>query len=104
MSDKWIAAVAVDAVDEDEVVGVIVEGQDLAIYNLEGEFYATANLCSHGRVRLSDGFIEDGAIECPIHQGKFCIKTGKALCAPLTTDIETYPLRIVGDQIEVQLG
>jgi naphthalene 1,2-dioxygenase system ferredoxin subunit len=52
---------------------------------------------------LSDGFLEGTVIECPFHQGRFDICTGKALCAPLTEDIRVYPVRIENKRIWVKL-
>ena len=52
---------------------------------------------------MSDGYIEEGQIECPLHGACFDIKTGKALTAPATVDLDSYPIRIDGDQILVGL-
>jgi naphthalene 1,2-dioxygenase ferredoxin component len=99
MGDQWKTIVSVNELIDDDVIGVVVDGKDLAIYSIQGEVYVTDNICTHGLARLSDGFVEDGQIECPLHQGKFCIKTGKALCAPLETDVQTYPSKIDNDQV-----
>jgi naphthalene 1,2-dioxygenase ferredoxin component len=99
MDTQWKKIVSVDELIEDDVIGVEVEGKDLAIYSIQGEVYVTDNICTHGLARLSDGFVEDGQIECPLHQGKFCIKTGKAMCDPLEIDIQTYPTRVDNNQV-----
>jgi naphthalene 1,2-dioxygenase ferredoxin component len=99
MGDQWKTIVSVNELIDDDVIGVVVDGKDLAIYSIQGEVYVTDNICTHGLARLSDGFVEDGQIECPLHQGKFCIKTGKALCAPLETDVQTYPSKIDNDHV-----
>jgi naphthalene 1,2-dioxygenase ferredoxin component len=99
MGDQWKTIVSVNELIDDDVIGVVVDGKDLAIYSIQGEVYVTDNICTHGLARLSDGFVEDGQIECPLHQGKFCIKTGKALCAPLESDVQTYPSKIDNDQV-----
>jgi naphthalene 1,2-dioxygenase ferredoxin component len=99
MGDQWKTIVSVNELIDDDVIGVVVDGKDLAIYSIQGEVYVTDNICTHGLARLSDGFVEDGQIECPLHQGKFCIKTGKALSAPLETDVQTYPSKIDNDQV-----
>ncbi len=103
MTHEWIDAAALDAVPEGDVIGVAVGGRDLALYEVDGEIFATANVCSHGRARLSDGFLEGREIECPLHQGKFDVCSGKALCAPLTEDIISYPVRIENGRIYVAL-
>lgn len=94
MSENWIDAIARDAVPEGDVVGVIVGGKDIALYEVDGELYATDNLCTHGAARLSDGFLEGREIECPLHQGRFDVCSGKAMCAPVSEDIKTYPVKI----------
>lgn len=104
MSANWIDAIALAAVPSGDVIGVAVGGKDIALYEVEGDIFATDNICTHGHARLSDGFLEGREIECPLHQGKFDVCTGKALCAPLTEDIRSYPVRIEGGRVWLQLG
>ncbi len=99
MSENWIDAAGREDVPENDVVGIVVAGKDIALYEVNGEVYATDNLCTHGAARLSDGFLEDGQIECPLHQGRFDVCTGKAMCAPLTQDVRCYPVRIVNQRV-----
>lgn len=94
MSENWIDAAAVEDVPAGDVVAVRVAGKEIALYDVDGQIFATDNLCTHGAARMSDGFLEGREIECPLHQGRFDVCTGKALCAPLTQDIRTYPVRI----------
>ena len=81
------------------MVGVTAAGQQIALYRDKGEFFATSNVCTHQYALLSDGYFEDGCIECPLHQGSFDVRTGKAQCAPVTEDIKVYPLRVEGDDL-----
>lgn len=101
---NWFDIAAADDVPEDDVIGVNAEGQDLALYNVEGEIFATDNICTHGHARLCDGFLEGHEIECPLHQGRFDIRNGKALCEPLTRDIRSYPIKIEEGRVWVQLA
>lgn len=103
MSDNWTDAAGRDDVPEGDVVGIKVAGREIALYEVEGEIYATDNICTHGHARMSDGFLEGREIECPLHQGKFDVCTGKALCAPLTENIRTYPVRIENLRVMLQL-
>lgn len=103
MSENWIDAIARDAVPEGDVVGVVVAGKDIAFYEVEGELYATDNVCTHGAARLSDGFLEGREIECPLHQGRFDVCTGKAMCAPLSEDIRTYPVKIENMRVMLRM-
>ena len=103
MSENWIDAAAMDDVPEGDVVAIKVAGKEIALYEVEGEIFATDNLCTHGAARMSDGFLEGREIECPLHQGRFDVCTGKAMCAPLTEDIRTYPVRIENMRVMLRL-
>jgi len=103
MSDQWIDVTATEDIPEDDVIGIDIAGKSIALYRVEGEVFATDNLCTHGNARLCDGFLEGHEIECPLHQGKFDIRNGKAMCAPLTEDVKTYPIKIGGDRVFVAI-
>lgn len=103
MHEKWTDAASIDDVFEDNVVAIVVTGKEIALYGVAGEVYATDNLCTHGAARLSDGFLEGHEIECPMHQGKFDICTGKAMCAPVVKNIRIYPIRIENKRIYLNM-
>ena len=103
MTDTWIDVAARAAVPEMCAISVIAAGKEIALYEVDGAIFATDNLCTHGAARLSDGFLEGNEIECPLHQGRFDVCTGKAMCAPLTADIRTYPVQIKDQRIWLQI-
>jgi naphthalene 1,2-dioxygenase system ferredoxin subunit len=103
MSTVWIDIVSKADVPEEDVVGVEINAKSIALYQVDGEIFATDNICTHGNARLCDGFLEGHEIECPLHQGKFDIRNGKAMCAPLTEDIRTYPVKIEGDRVFIEI-
>ena len=103
MSKNWKDLMSQDDVFQNEVVSVQFEGKDLAIYDVEGEVFASENICNHGNARLCDGFLEGYEIECPHHQGRFDIRDGKALCAPLTENMKTYPVKIENGRVFINL-
>ncbi|BEP52277.1 non-heme iron oxygenase ferredoxin subunit [Variovorax paradoxus] len=104
MSDsQWTEAAAVDEVPADDVVGMQVGGRDIALYNVDGQIYATDNVCTHGHARLCEGFLEGHEIECPLHQGKFDVRNGKPICAPVTEAIRSYPVRIEAGRVFLSL-
>jgi len=102
-STQWIDATAADEVPEDDVIGVVVAGRDIALYNAGGEIFATDNICTHGQARLCEGFLEGHEIECPLHQGKFDIRTGQPCGAPVTEGIRNYPVRIEDGRVFLAL-
>ena len=100
---KWITVASRNAVDPGSVIGVKAGELDVALYNIDGEIYATHNICTHAMAYLSDGWLEGDIIECPLHGGRFEAKTGKGLGAPITCDVETLPVRIEGSDIQVNV-
>jgi p-cumate 2,3-dioxygenase ferredoxin component len=62
----------------------------IAVYNIEGNFFATDDRCTHGQASLSDGMVEDGFIVCPLHFGSFDIRTGQPAAPPCTIPIATH--------------
>jgi naphthalene 1,2-dioxygenase ferredoxin component len=106
MSDDtgWVRAASRGKLGEGDVLGVLIGGKEIAIYDLDGTLYATDDICTHAYAKLSDGWLDKGEIECPLHAGRFDIKTGKATAPPCTEDVTIYPVRVVGDEIQVKLG
>lgn len=99
---EWIKVASAQEVEDDTVTAVNVAGYRIALYRCDGEFFATDNLCTHAEALLSDGYVEDGCIECPLHQGRFDIRSGRALCAPVTVDVRTHAVKREGDDVFVQ--
>lgn len=102
MSNIEFHAVAKTAdLDDGEALQVMVGRKEIAIYNLEGKFYATDDICTHAYASLADGYVEGDQIECPLHGGCFDIRTGKATTPPVTEDLKTYEVKVDGDDIMV---
>ena len=101
--DFWVDAVALDELPTEDVQGVNVEGLELALYRVGAEVFATDDMCTHSHARLCEGFLEGFEIECPLHQGRFDVRNGKAMCAPLIDDVRTYPLKIENGRVFVAL-
>ena len=103
MSD-WVRVAAKSDVKEGACLGVRVGDKEVALYHLPGgEFHATDNVCSHEYALLSDGWLENGCIECPLHAAQFDVRTGKAMSAPADEDIAVYPIKQEGDDLLVQM-
>jgi nitrite reductase/ring-hydroxylating ferredoxin subunit len=102
MAESYLVA-KTSEIPEDEGKKVVVGDLPIAIFNVGGEFYATDDTCTHAYASLSEGYVEDGIIECPLHAGRFEIRTGKAQGIPVTEDIKTYPVRVEGEDIYVEV-
>jgi naphthalene 1,2-dioxygenase system ferredoxin subunit len=101
--DNWVDALAADDLPKDDVIGIVVAGRHVAVYTVGDDVYATDNICTHGQARLCDGFLEGHEIECPLHQGKFDVRDGKPLCEPVTDAVRSYPVKIEGSRVFVQI-
>ncbi|KRB83516.1 hypothetical protein ASE07_23760 [Noviherbaspirillum sp. Root189] len=88
---SWRALCPVGDVVPEAGTRVVVDGlPPLAVFLLDGEFFVTADTCSHGEASLCDGFVEGCEIECPWHAGKFDIRTGQATAFPAVEPIQIY--------------
>lgn len=74
---------------------------NVAVFRLGEELYALHDQCSHGNAKLSDGYVEDGCVECPLHQGLIDIRTGAPRCFPVTEPVQAFPIRVVAGRVEV---
>ncbi|HWK60170.1 MAG TPA: non-heme iron oxygenase ferredoxin subunit [Eoetvoesiella sp.] len=100
---NWIRIASVGQLEDDESLAIEVEGKQLALHKTDGELFVSDNICTHQYALLSDGFLEDGCIECPLHQAKFDLRTGRAMCAPATVDVQVYSVKTEGQDIFVGL-
>ncbi|KRQ04960.1 Rieske family ferredoxin [Bradyrhizobium pachyrhizi] len=103
MSTTWIRACAADDIDDEDVLGFVHSGQRYAIYNTPEGFFATDGICTHEVALLEDGLVIGTVIECPLHQGRFDIVSGKALSAPATCNLKTYLTKVEGGEVFIQI-
>lgn len=79
----------------DDAHVVVVDGEPVAIFLVEGNYYAIDDRCPHEKnARLSDGYLDGMSIECPLHQACFDIRTGKVLAPPAKEDVGCYDVRV----------
>ena len=74
----------------------------LAVFNVDGEFYVTDDLCTHGPGSLSEGYIEGDVIECNFHNGQFNIKTGAVVGPPVMVPIKTYKTVVENGRVLIE--
>lgn len=85
-------------------VSINAYDDEFAVYNLNGEYFVTDDMCTHGMVSLAGGEIEDGQIFCPLHGGAFDIRTGAATELPCRVRLKTYKVEVRGEDIYAELG
>ena len=84
--------------------GVTVAGVDVCLVRLGGEVFAVHDECTHESVPLSEGDVEGGAIECWRHGSQFDLRTGAVLNPPAVDPVQTYPARVAGEYVQLDLG
>jgi len=82
---------------------VIIHGQSLALFNVDGTIYAVEDVCTHDGGPLVEGKLDGYEIECPRHGARFDVRTGKALRMPAFEPIDTYQVKVEGEDILVAL-
>jgi nitrite reductase/ring-hydroxylating ferredoxin subunit len=76
----------------------------VAVYNIDGTFYATEARCTHATADLADGILEGDVIECSLHFGAFNVRTGKAVQAPCFVDLKTFRTEVRDGQVLVDVS
>ena len=82
---------------------VEIEGKEIALFNVDGSFYAIENTCTHAGGPLTDGEIEGDIVTCPWHGATHNIKTGEVLSAPAPSGVACYSVRVREADIEIEV-
>jgi nitrite reductase/ring-hydroxylating ferredoxin subunit len=88
---------------EGDIMQVTIGKKSIALYNLDGRYYATDAFCTHGHALLTEGYIDGALVECPMHGGTFDIASGRAVGQPCVTPLATYAVRVEGESISIGL-
>jgi 3-phenylpropionate/trans-cinnamate dioxygenase ferredoxin subunit len=84
-----------------DIKSFMVDTEVIAICNVDGEFYVIKDECSHMAYPLSDGILEGETITCAHHGAEFNVRTGEVLSLPAVEPIETFEVKVEGDDIYV---
>jgi len=99
---EWIDVKAVKDIGPGECVVVNLEGIAVAVFNLDGQFFAVEDECTHEAFPLSEGEVEGEAIVCALHGARFSIKTGEVLGEPAIEPVATFPVRVQDGRVQVR--
>jgi nitrite reductase/ring-hydroxylating ferredoxin subunit len=104
-TEQYVAVAKIDDLAPGEMMEVDVMGHEIALFNVDGELYATGNICTHAYTHLTDGdFYEDmrgWVVECPLHGSQFDVTTGEAVSLPATGNAGKYDVKVVDGEILV---
>jgi naphthalene 1,2-dioxygenase ferredoxin component len=104
MAATWTKAAELAEFAGRDTLAVTMMGHKLGLFRVGDQFFAVDNLCTHGQALLTEGVLEDGIIECPLHAGQFDVRNGCALAPPAIRDLTSYPVRIDGEAIMVLMS
>jgi 3-phenylpropionate/trans-cinnamate dioxygenase ferredoxin subunit len=98
----FIKAASIEEIPSGSIKTVVISGKKLALINVDGEFFAVADTCSHEECSLgTEGFLDGKHIICGCHGARFDVATGDALSLPATRPISTYTVKIKGNNVYV---
>lgn len=100
---EWVDVAAVEDIAENRCVLADVDGIPVAVFNIDGEFLAIEDECSHEAYPLSDGTVEGDTIICAMHGAQFSLRTGEVLSAPASEPVATYAVRVANGKVQVQI-
>ncbi len=98
---EFVAVAGEDELPNGERIFIEVDSEFLVIFNIAGDYYCIADICSHDDGPLGDGELDGHAVVCPRHGARFDVRSGEALTLPAVESIPAYPVRVVNGQIEV---
>ena len=104
MAEQLITVATTNEIPVGAFKPVEVQGKRLLICRTENGFYAVDDTCTHDDGPLEGGWLEGNAIECPRHGARFDVRTGQVLALPAAVPIQSYPVKVEGDDIKVQIG
>ncbi len=101
MSD-WVSVAAAGELSPGASRVVDVDGTTVAVFNINGEYFAIEDVCTHDGGELASGVLDGDQIICPRHGARFCVRSGEALSAPAYEPTAKFPVRIENGQIQVR--
>ena len=98
---EWIKVAPASTIAPGEFAQADLGDAFVAVYNVNGEFLAIEDVCTHDGEGLSGGLVEDGEVVCPRHGARFCLRTGQALTPPAYEPVRTFKTRLNEGMVEV---
>jgi nitrite reductase/ring-hydroxylating ferredoxin subunit len=100
---RFVKVATTDEMADQPAKCVEVDGQKIAVFKTEGAFCAVSDTCAHRGGPLSEGDLEGAVVTCPWHGAKFDVRTGSVVGPPARTGVKSYPVKVTGTDIEVEL-
>lgn len=101
---EWMKAAEAARLDVGTMAAVLVAGHKLLLFRTHDGYFATDRRCTHQGADLLRGYFDAAVIECPVHQGRFDVRTGCVLGAPASAPLRTYPVKLVDGAVYIEIG
>ena len=102
MSDDWVDVAREGEIRSGACKLVDVDDEMIAVYNLDGDYYAIEDVCTHDGGELASGAVEGDEVICPRHGARFCIRTGEVTAPPAYEDEHSFPIRVENGKIQLR--
>ena len=103
MSEQFVRVAKVSEILPGRALVVVLGDRELAVCNVSGSFYAIDNICTHDGGPLDQGELQGRIMECPRHGAQFDVTTGEAVELPAMIPLDTFQVRVNGEDIEVEV-
>ena len=100
--DGWTRVASRAEIKQGALLATQLGDDPIALIDIDGSVYAISDTCTHEFALLSEGFLEETEIECPLHAARFDVRTGRCLEGPATLDLDAYEVKIEGDDVYVK--
>ena len=101
---EWVCVALRADLAAGAMIAVAFGDYQIALYDVAGEVFATDNLCTHAQAFLTDGTLSGDIVECPLHGGRFSVRTGEGKGPPIPCDLRTYPVRVIDGEIQIRVA
>lgn len=101
---NWIDVATLESFPPGTCKVVPIDGMPIAVFNVDGRFYAIDNICTHEYAELSDGQLEGEEIVCPMHGARFSVITGMVTSPPAYEDLRIFPVQVADGMVQVDVG
>lgn len=100
---EWQDLLPISELEKNWVTRVQIGSRRIAVYDTPSGIYASLALCNHGGADLCDGYFDGHIIECPLHQGAFDVRNGRAISAPATRPMMVFETRTLNQMVQILL-
>jgi 3-phenylpropionate/trans-cinnamate dioxygenase ferredoxin subunit len=100
---EWVKVAEVSELGPGQKKQLDLDGLAVAVFNVDGSYYAIEDVCTHDGAPLAHGRFSGNEIACPRHGARFNVCTGAALCMPAFEPVDTYPVKVDGDTVLIEV-